>query len=65
MPSGALSPVFLSQEECVAVVDEFDATDAQELPLVLDGFRGELFHQPNEEGRGRSTAPRASRFIAS
>jgi hypothetical protein len=22
MPSGALSPVFLSQEECVAVVDE-------------------------------------------
>jgi hypothetical protein len=38
-----------------------DATGAQELPLELDGFRGERFHQSNEEGCARSIAPRASR----
>src|SRR5262249_21237573 len=42
MPNGALSPVFLGQEECVAVVDELTPLMGQELPLVLDGFQGEL-----------------------
>jgi hypothetical protein len=36
-----------------------DATDAQELALVLDDFRGERFHQPNEKECARSTTPRA------
>jgi hypothetical protein len=38
MPSGALSPVFLSQEECVAVVDELTPPMRRNIPWYLMAF---------------------------
>jgi hypothetical protein len=38
MPSGALGPVFLSQEECVAVVDELTPPMRRNIPWYLMAF---------------------------